>query len=89
MSNTTNAPLNHNTIARPASRLWKKSDLNKVVKQCREAGYDVITTDSSITVGLIADDIIVLKALKGHGNWLTRFDQKLFDQKLFDETFEG
>lgn len=84
MTNTTKAPLSHNIIARSASRLWKKAYLNTVIKECKKAGYDVITTDTSITIGIIADDMIVLKALKGNGTWLTRYDQK-----LFDENFEG
>lgn len=84
MTNTTKAPLSHNTIARSASRLWKKTYLNTVIKECKKAGYDVIATADTITIGIIADDMIVLKALKGNGAWLTRFDQK-----MFDENFEG
>jgi hypothetical protein len=79
---TSNAPMMHNRIERPVSRLWKKAYLTKVVKQCKEAGYDCIVDNESIRIGLVETDQVFLKALKGNGVWLTRYDQKLFDENF-------
>lgn len=72
----------HNKIERSTSRMWKKRELNQIVKQCEAAGYDVVKTDEAIVVGLKDTDQIFLKALKGPGTWLVRYDQALFDESL-------
>jgi hypothetical protein len=72
----------HNNIERSTSRIWKKRELNKIVKACAEAEYDVVDTGTQIVVGLKDTDQIFLKALKGNGSWLVRYDQGLFDESL-------
>jgi hypothetical protein len=71
--------LQHNNIERSKSRIWKKSYLNRVVKECKAAGFDVISNTDTITIGIIETDQVFLKALRGTAGWLTRYDQKLFD----------
>ena len=73
-------PLSHNNIERSCSRMWKKRELNQVIKAVEAAGYDVITKPESIVVGLHDTDQVFLRALKGNGIWLVRYDQKLFDE---------
>jgi hypothetical protein len=79
---TSNAPMTHNRIENSVSRLWKKAYLNTVVKQCKEAGYDCVVSNETICIGLAETDQVFLKALKGNGVWLTRYDQKLFDENF-------
>ena len=38
------------------------------------------TKPESIVVGLLDTDQVFLRALKGNGIWLVRYDQKLFDE---------
>jgi hypothetical protein len=81
MTTTLNkAPMMHNNIQRSASRIWKKSYLNKVVKECKAAGYDCIIDNDSIRIGLKETNQVFLTAIRGNGGWLTRYDQKLFDE---------
>lgn len=70
----------HNNIERSVSRIWKKTFLNNVCKECTAAGFEVIKTSHSIVIGLAETDQIFLKSLKGNGGWLTRYDAKLFDE---------
>lgn len=84
MTTTINAPMMHNNIKRSTSRVWKKSFLNNVVKECKVAGYDVILDNESIRIGFKDTDQVFLTALKGPNGWLTRYDQKLFDENYED-----
>jgi hypothetical protein len=70
----------HNIIERSVSRLWKKPYLSTVVKECKLKGFDVISTPDSIVIGTRETDQVFLRALKGNGCWLTRYDRKLFDE---------
>jgi hypothetical protein len=76
MSNAT--PFNHNNVANSVSRLWKKRILNTIVKNAKNAGYDVVATNDTIIVGELATDTIHLKALRGTGAWLVRYNTQLF-----------
>jgi hypothetical protein len=76
----TNKSFVHNNIARSESKIWKKSFINTVAKECAAAGYDVIKTPETVIIGLVETDQIFLRAIKGHGAWLTRYDRKLFDE---------
>jgi len=79
MSNTKQA-FQHNNIERSTSRVWNKKLINDIAKQCEAAGYDVVKTPEQVTIGLRDTDQIFLRALKGHGGWLTRYDRKLLDE---------
>jgi hypothetical protein len=70
----------HNNIERSTTRVWKKTFLNTVMRQCKTAGYEVRTTSTLIVIGLVETDQIFLRALKGPNGWLTRYDRKLFDE---------
>ena len=76
----TKAPLAHNNIERSTSRVWTKTFINQVAKQCKEAGYDIIKTPTCVTIGLLDTDQVFLRALKGNNGWLTRYDRKLLDE---------
>ena len=71
---------NHNKIERSQTRIWEKKILNEICKACADAGYSVIKTPDSITIGLRETDQVFLKSMKGTSGWLTRFDRKLFDE---------
>ena len=80
----------HDNIERSCSRIWKLDFLKQVMTQCKEAEFDVefINTEDEghIVIGLVDTDQIFLKALrrsnnhKSNGDWLVRYDQKLFDE---------
>ncbi len=78
MSNTNVTPMSHNRILNSVSRVWKKRVLNEILKNCRNAGYDSIVTPTTITIGLKDTDQVFLKALKGQGGWLVRYNKELF-----------
>lgn len=71
-----------NKIERSTSRIWKKSFLNQVIQECKQAGYDVVTTSETIVIGLEDSGQVFLRAIKGSQGWLTRYDQKLFDESF-------
>lgn len=77
--------LRNNKIERSASRIWKKRYLNEVVKMCKEQGYDVVTEPERIVIGCEDTGQVFLRALKGNGAWLTRYDQALFDESLLEK----
>jgi len=68
----------HTNIKNSKSRIWKKSFLNKVCKECSLAGYDVVKTPDSITIGIKETDQIFLQSMRGTSAWLTRYDSRIF-----------
>lgn len=71
--------LDHNNIANVVSRLWKKRVLNSIVKNAKNAGFDVVDSPcGAIIVGKISTNEIFLKAIPGSSAWLVRYDTTVF-----------
>lgn len=72
--------LSHNNIERSTSGLWTKTSLNNIKKDCKAAGYDVITSPETVTIGLEETGQVFLKALASGNGWMVRYDRKLLDE---------